>query len=106
MTYTHLNDKINIQFCWVLGHAGIPGNKAAKEAARRQEMIPIYYKDWDAVIRKRIEGKWKTRWVAANNKMSEILTELGELQRIKGMARREEVIMNRLRADHCSLTHE
>ena len=73
-----------VKFCWVPGHMGIWGNEmadaAAKQAAgRKEEFIPIYYRDWDNTIAENLRAKWKTRWGVSANK----LRYLGSLERLK-----------------------
>ena len=49
-------------------------------------------------------GKWNKVWQEAKQRMYQVKKNVGQWQQIKNVMRRE-VVMNRLRAGYCRLTH-
>ena len=105
----HMQGK-TIQICWVSGHVGLPGNeeadRVAKAAAvRPKEYVTINYTDWNPVIWDKLNDKWRRRWQRTNSKLLEVREEPGKWKTV-ATSRKEQVVMNRLRAGHTRLTHQ
>lgn len=99
-----------VEFCWIPGHVGIKGNeeadKEAKSAATKQpEFILINYTDWYPVIDQKINEKWNNIWKASNRTMLKIKPDNSNWDEYDRMTRKEEVILNRLRAAHTWIAH-
>jgi len=99
-----------IEFCWIPGHVGIAGNELAdakaKQASRRpEEYILLPYTDWYPIINSIIDAEWQRRWDAGNQKMYQVKREVGRWKLSGVKCRRDEVVLNRLRAGHCYATH-
>lgn len=84
---TALENNIQIVFCWVPSHVGIPGNEEADRAAnkcgeRNVDIENLPYRDYRAALKKHIRYKWQLEWNSeVNNKLysvKPILQELGE----------------------------
>lgn len=98
-----------IEICWIPGHAGIAGNDAADSAAKiatnnHPDAIRIPYSDWFPIFKEKIHEKWKNRWQSRQEKLRSVKDVPGNWKMIR-CPRREEVIINRLRAGHTWLTH-
>ena len=98
----------HVRLCWVPSHVGIGGNEEADGAAeaaarRREEYIPVHYRDWYPHIRQVIIDKWNNQWQESRQKMCEVKEKVGEWKKIK-VSRREEIVLNRLRSGHTCLT--
>lgn len=99
----------NVSLCWIPGHVDIAGNEAADTAAklaarRAPQFITIPYTDWYPLIKERMSEKWKEVWMSRRLKIAEINFDVKTWSK-KNISRREEVIMNRLRAGYSYITH-
>ena len=82
-------------------------DKAAVAAGEEPEQcITVYYQDWYPIIQRKIEQEWKEEWQISRQKLKEIKSEVTQWKRVSGVSRAEEVIMNKLRAGHCRMSHE
>ena len=99
-----------VKLCWVPSHVGVAGNeeadKAAVAAARGvEEYIGVEYRDWYPHIRTKIEADWSEEWKKKRQKLSAVKGDATPWKSIKTTCRRDEVVINRLRAGHCLATH-
>lgn len=105
------DNKLQIVFCWVPSHAGIPGNEAADRAAstcatRKVDLDDIPYQDYKATVKKSIKCKWQEEWSReTNNKLHVVKPMLQEWASARHRDRFFEVILCRLRIGHTHLTH-
>ena len=98
-----------VTFCWIPSHVGIENNEkvdrvAVSAACRREEYIPVDYRDWYPVIKSAIMEDWNKGWKVARQKMYEVKKTVGDWKHVR-LTRREEVVITRLRTGHCRLTH-
>ena len=99
-----------VVFCWIPSHIEIPGIErvdrlAVAAAMRREEYILVYYWAWYPVIKDVIMEEWNKIWREAKQRLYQVKKNVGQWQQIKNLTRREEVVMNRLRAGYSRLTH-
>ena len=104
--------RTTVEICWIPSHIGIKGNERAdqkaKDAAQRDERtyLPIYYKDYYPTIgRKLYEARAKAWRNLRNNKLRSIKEVISPFPKPPNENRREEVVLNRIRAGHTRLTH-
>ena len=106
---------INIELCWVPGHANVEGNekadKAAKEAANRlpeatHRAIP--HTDMRRPLREAVMSRWHRKWNALGHegrKLREIKTDVKQWPSSFIKNRRKETVLARLRLGHTHITH-
>ena len=86
--------------CWIPSHVESQGNEeannAAGTAARSEQYIRVYYKDWLPQIEKVTKEDWSKEWERKKQKMHEIKRKVERWKINKKVARRKEVVMNRL----------
>ena len=107
------NTKVDIIFCWVPSHVGIPGNELADQAAKEALNLPdspdsIIHSDLRPVINKYIFTKWQDEW----NQHSQSLlypiipiTAKTSSATHQQLSRREKTVINRLKIGHTNITH-
>ena len=81
--------------------------EAAKDASKRPaEFIPIPYRDWFPVIRKKVYEIWNDSWQTERRDLTKIKKSPGKWKReTTPLNREEEVVLNRLRMEHTNITH-
>ena len=67
-------------------------------------MLLMEFTDWYIIVKEQINKKWNKKWEQKNKKLHQIKSTKGKWERARKINRKEEVIMNRLRAGHCRLS--
>jgi hypothetical protein len=92
-------------------HKGIPGNKKADQVAKEtlDEDIPTTERYPPDVLKKRLTEedfkKRDQRWKSGNNEMKERQPNVDIKEDTKGMPRKEQVAISRLRIGYTRVTH-
>ena len=99
-----------VSLCWVPSHVGIHGNELADRTAvaaagRAPENIPLFYKDFYPALLHAFTNYRNRMWRTCRDKMVEVKSDVSYWIPLPNLSRREEVIVNRLRAGHCFFTH-
>ena len=107
------NFDIDLQFCWVPAHVGIPGNEMADAAAKeaqslRQIDCPLPFSDFYPKYKTHIRNRWQTKWTNAPQpiKLRKVKPQLRRWSSSYNKTRYKEVLLARLRIGHTRLTHE
>ena len=98
----------NISLIWTPSHCGMGGNELADKEAKRVslgtlEFICIPYTDWISVIKEKMDVIWKQRWDLERKHLHDIKPDIG-CWKSQYRDRRLEVVINRLRLGHSTLT--
>ena len=101
-----------IAFCWVPSHVGIRGNEKADVAAKASLSLStiasckIPAKSFYTFANKLYMQRWQTHWdEQTNNKLRLVNPAVGKVYKYRGLSRREQTIITRLRIGHTRLTH-
>ena len=78
---------------------------AVRAATCPEELVLLYYKDYYPSIQAAIDEERNIQWRTKNQKMHEIKPTVEYWPVVGDIPRQREVIINRLRAGHCKLTH-
>jgi len=105
-----INSGKSLTLCWIPSHVGIKGNervdvKAVEAASGTPEFITIPYTDLLPLLYPKFVQRWTDTWTASNEKLYQIKPSPGPWNTRPGITRKQEVIINRLRAGHTRITH-
>ncbi|XP_060880770.1 uncharacterized protein LOC132952480 [Metopolophium dirhodum] len=110
-TFLAENKNIYIQFVWIPGHIGIPGNEMADQEAHNAitskltaTIKSITFADAKNEIKLHTNNKWHSYWRKLNTKLNKIKNNINLWINLE-LSRKEETIINRLRIGHTHLTH-
>ena len=99
-------------FCWIPSHIGIQGNEMMDSAAKTAQNNPldthfkIPFTDLKRTINIYTKQKWQNYWDNfQNNKLYEIMLQIGKSQKNQTKMSRKEVTLSRLRIGHSHITH-
>lgn len=102
-----------VVFVWIPSHVRIKGNQiadqAAKEASRNgvDENIPIRAEDVKIALKQKILDSWQTEWnhtVAKLRAVKPMVHPWPNMQNLRGLNRREQTVVTRLRIGHTNAT--
>ena len=103
---------VNIIFCWIPSHIGIPGNDTVDQAAKAALTLPtspltIPASDFRPVIRQYITNTWQQTWNTSQSKLHQIQPVIPSTSRLKhtSLSRHDQIIISRLRIGHTRITH-
>ena len=99
-----------INLIWIPGHVEIKGNEKADIKAKfasesPSSLLPLPYTDYFPTLKDIFKDKWTTQWRASGQKLLKVKDSVDKWARQTGFNRRDEVVLNRLRAGHTALTH-
>ena len=99
-----------INLIWIPGHVEIKGNEKADIKAKfasetPSSLLPLPYTDYFPTLKEIFKDKWTTQWRASGQKLLKVKDSVDKWARQTGFNRRDEVVLNRLRAGHTALTH-
>ena len=104
-------DGKTVCFVWVPSHIGIRGNTQADAAAKVARLFPdVGFKVSHSDLKQQINSFMKSRWQLAwdsetRNKLHRIQPGVGTSVSVRGLSRREERTVHRVRIGHTYLTH-
>ena len=99
-----------MKICWVPGHAGFWGNETADRDAKRASgggngIIAIPYIDMFAITREKMQQRWEKQWHGKQQKILEIKNYVKKWKEEQEYSRKEQVVLNRVRARHTNITY-
>ena len=101
---SNINNQKETIFCWIPSHIGTQGNEMANSAAKTALNDPlntrfkIPFTDLKRTINIYTKLKWQNYWNNfQNNKLYEIMPQIGKSQKNKTKMSRKEVTLSRLR---------
>jgi kelch-like protein 2/3 len=101
-----------IVLCWVPSHVGIRGNERADASAKASlslstaASLKIPAKCFYPYANKLYTKEWQEHWKKqTENKLYAVNPTIGRIPKLKGLGRREQTIITRLRIGHTRLTH-
>ena len=112
LTKLNMCNQKKIILCWIPSHIGIQRNEMADSAAKTTQNNPVNthikipFTDLNRTINTYTKQKWQNYWDNfQNNKLHEIMPQIGKSQKNQTKMSRKEVILSRLRIGRSHITH-